>query len=453
MDLLQLFKKNVEKEQLFRPGSLLLLAVSGGVDSVVLCELCYLSGYRFAIAHCNFQLRGEESNRDEWFVQLLAQRYGARFFIRHFDTNAYMSQNNVSVQVAARELRYKWFDELSTHLHAETNHRVYIVTAHHGDDNIETVLMNFFKGTGIAGMRGILPRSGKIIRPLLFAGKHDIIAFAKARSLDFVEDSSNESDKYTRNYFRHTIIPAIEKAYPAVRENIIANIDRFREIELLYLTAVAEYKNKLLEEKNGEIYIPVLPLSTVVPLNTVVFEIIKSYGFTAKQTKDVVALLDAETGKFVLSPTHRILRHRDRLIISPLQSAGSQMIMIGKGDAEVSFEGGKLRITTSEISGDKVELPASPAIACLDLKQVEFPLILRKWKAGDYFYPLGMRKKKKLSRFFIDQKMSLSEKENTWIIEMNKKIIWVVNKRIDDRFKVLPQTKTILWIELKVDDV
>jgi tRNA(Ile)-lysidine synthase len=374
-------------------------------------------------------------------------------FIRHFDTIAYVSQNNVSVQVAARELRYKWFDELSSHLHAETSDLVYIVTAHHVDDNIETVLMNFFKGTGVAGMRGILPRSGKIIRPLLFAGKHDIIAFAKARSLGFVEDSSNDSDKYTRNYFRHTIVPAIEKAYPAVRENIIANIDRFREIELLYLTAVAEYKNKLLEEKNGEIYIPVLPLSTVIPLNTVVFEILKPYGFTAKQTKDVVALLDAETGKFILSPTHRILRHRDRLIISPLQSAGAQMIMIGKGDAEVAFEGGKLGITTSEISGDKVELPASPAIACLDLKQVEFPLILRKWKAGDYFYPLGMRKKKKISRFFIDQKMSLSEKENTWIIEMNKKIIWVVNKRIDDRFKVLPQTKTILWIELKVDDV
>ncbi|HRN54825.1 MAG TPA: tRNA lysidine(34) synthetase TilS [Agriterribacter sp.] len=447
-DLTLLFRKNIQNEKLFQPNSLLLLAVSGGVDSAVLCELCYLAGYPFVIAHCNFRLRGEESNRDEQFVRSLAQRYKARLFTRHFDTNAYVLQNNVSVQVAARELRYQWFEELAVHLHAETAHPVYIVTAHHADDNVETVLMNFFKGTGVAGLRGMLPKTGKLIRPLLFAGKQDIIAFAKASALDFVEDSSNASDKYTRNYIRHRVIPAIQEIYPAVRENINANIDRFRDIELLYAQAVAAHKKKLLEEKDGEVSIPVLPLSRVVPLKTMVFEIIKPYGFTAKQTRDVIALLDAATGKFILSPTHRILRHRNRLIISPLQPAGSQMILIEEGTTEVAFEGGKLHITTREINGAKAELPASAAIACLDSRQIKFPLILRKWKPGDYFYPLGMQKKKKLARFFIDGKLSLAEKERVWVVEMNKKIVWVVNKRIDDRFKVTPGTETMLRIGL-----
>ncbi len=453
-DLSQLFRANIRDEKLFQPEDLLLLAVSGGVDSIVLCELCRQSGFDFIMVHCNFQLRGEESNRDEQFVQSLAQRYKVRLFTKRFDTSAYVSQNNVSVQVAARELRYRWFEELATRLHAETGRQVYIVTAHHRDDNVETVLMNFFKGTGIAGMRGMLPKTGKVVRPLLFAPKQALVEFARKQELSFVEDSSNASDKYSRNYLRHRIIPAIEEAYPAARENMMANnIDRFREIELLYIQAVAVHKKKLLEERNGEVFIPVLKLSKVIPLKTVVFEIIKAYTFTAKQTKDVVALLDAETGKFILSPTHRILRHRNRLIISPLQSAGSQMILIGEGETEVIFEGGKLSIAKQEVSGEKAELPVSAAVACLDLKLIEFPMILRKWKPGDYFYPLGMQKKKKLARFFIDQKMSLLEKESVWVIEMNKKIVWVVNKRIDDRFKVTSRTKAMLRIGLEAAEV
>jgi tRNA(Ile)-lysidine synthase len=452
-DLLQLFKKNVEEEELFHPGDLLLLAVSGGVDSVVLCELCHLSGFRFVIAHCNFQLRGEESERDEHFVEGLAEHYGREIFLKRFNTEACALQNKTSIQVAARVLRYQWFDELAITLKAEKNIPVHILTAHHADDNIETVLMNFFKGTGVAGMSGMQSRVGEIVRPLLFAGKQDLTTFAKQRQLTFVEDSSNDSDKYSRNYLRHRVLPVIQEIYPSVRENIIANIDRFREIELLYVQSITVHKKKLLEERGSEVFIPVLKLSKVIPLKTVFFEIIKAYGFTAKQTKDVVALLYAETGKFILSSTHRILRHRNWLVISPLQPIGAQMVLIREGEAEVVFKGGKLCITIRDVSSENPELPASAAIACLDLKLIEFPLILRKWKAGDYFYPLGMQKKKKLSRFFIDRKMSLSEKENTWVIEMNKKIIWVVNKRIDDRFKVLPGTRTMLKIALKAAEV
>ena len=302
-------------------------------------------------------------------------------------------------------------------------------------------------------MRGMLPKAGGIVRPLLFAEKQALLAFAEERKLSFVEDSSNASDKYSRNYVRNQVVPFIQKIYPEAGANIISNIERFREIELLYSQAIAVHKNELMEIRNNEVHIPVLKLLKAVPLKTIVFEIIKAYGFTAKQTRETIALLHAETGKFALSATHRILRNRNWLIISPLPQSSSQVIVIGENEKEVIFEGGKLMLKMVEIEDQKQQIPISPAIACLDIKQLTFPLLLRKWKPGDYFYPLGMKQKKKLSRFFIDQKLSLPEKENTWVIEMNKKITWIVNNRIDDRFKLLPTSKTMLQIELKVGEV
>ncbi|HTN09007.1 tRNA lysidine(34) synthetase TilS [Agriterribacter sp.] len=451
-DLLHLFKANIKKEKLFQTGDVLLLAVSGGVDSVVLCELCHLAKFRFIIAHCNFQLRGEESKRDERFVKGLAEHYGKEIFLKRFDTEAYALQNKTSIQVAARELRYQWFYELTAELETRERTPVHVLTAHHADDNVETVLMNFFKGTGIAGMRGMLPKTHKITRPLLFAQKQTLIDFAKEQVLSFVEDSSNASDKYSRNYIRHHVVPFIEEIYPGAAGNITANIERFREIELLYTQSIAVHKKNLIEQRGNEVYIAVRKLLKTDPLKTVVFEITKAYGFTAKQAEEVIGLLHAETGKFVLSSTHRILRNRDCLVISSLAQNASSVIVIDKNEKEVMFEKGKLLLTIRERK-DEWEIPVAPSVACLDMKEIQFPLLLRKWKPGDYFYPLGMKKKKKLSRFFIDQKLSLPEKENTWVVEMNKKIVWVVNKRIDERFKVLPGTKTILKIALKTAEV
>ncbi|HRP56002.1 tRNA lysidine(34) synthetase TilS, partial [Agriterribacter sp.] len=351
-DLLQLFKNNIRKEKLFNSGDLLLLAVSGGVDSVVLCELCHLSAFRFIIAHCNFQLRGDESERDEHFVKELSVHYGAEIFIKRFNTEAFALQSKMSIQLAARVLRYQWFDDLAIALKAEKDIPVQILTAHHADDNMETVLMNFFKGTGVAGMRGMQFKAGKIVRPLLFAGKQDLIAFAKERQLSFVEDSSNNLDKYSRNYLRHQLLPIIQEIYPSARANIIANIDRFREIELLYLQSITVHKKKLLEERGDEVFIPVCKLSKTVPLTTVLFEIIKNYGFTAKQIKDAVSLLYAGTGKFILSSTHRMLRNRNWLVISPLKPIPAQMVLIHEGDTEVAFEGGKLYMTMRKVSGE-----------------------------------------------------------------------------------------------------
>jgi tRNA(Ile)-lysidine synthase len=452
--LLNDFKTYTEKEALFLPGDTLLLAVSGGIDSVVLCEIFHLLNYRFAIAHCNFQLRGEESEKDEAFVRDLAKRYSVPVWVKKFETEIYAAQNKISIQVAARTLRYGWFNELLETSTAEKENRLnYIVTAHHSDDNIETVLMNFFKGTGITGMRGMLPKTGRLIRPLLFSAKKDLLAFAEAHQLAYREDSSNASDKYSRNYIRHQVVPLIEKLYPGAGENLIANINRFRDTEILYMQAIAVHKKRLLEYRNNEVYIPLLKLLKTDPLASVVYEIAKDYDFSSAQAEEIISLLHADTGKFILSATHRILKNRNWLIISPLQIQQSYISVIEKDTTQVLFEQGILRLHKKKaiINSGKPVFSTSPGIATFDLKDIRFPLLLRRWKTGDYFYPLGMAKKKKLSRFFIDQKLSLADKEKVWVLEMNKKIIWVVNYRIDDRFKITDSTKEIIQVTFNVD--
>lgn len=450
MSLLSEFINNIQQQSLFQKKDQLLLAVSGGIDSVVLCELCFQAGFDFQMAHCNFQLRGEESERDERFVRSLSEKYQVPIFVKKFDTADYAKKNKVSIQVAAREQRYSWFEEL---LNAVDNRPAvlsldarYLLTAHHANDNIETLLMNFFKGTGIMGLRSILPKQGKIIRPLLFAKREALLKFLEDNNLSFVEDSSNITDKYTRNYFRHQLIPAVKKVFPQVEENLLNNIERFKEIEILYQQSIDSHKKKLLEQKGNEIHIPVLKLLKSAPLKTVIYEIIKDFDFTAHQADDVIHLCKSESGKYISSSGHKIIKNRDWLIIAPVNTLEAEHLLVRETDNEIIFEAGTLRIKRYESKGEKP--PLSNLTATLDAQHVSFPLLLRKWKQGDYFYPLGMQKKKKLSRFFIDQKMALTDKENTWVIESNKKIIWIIGKRIDNRFKITDKTKSILEFNL-----
>jgi tRNA(Ile)-lysidine synthase len=447
MSLLQRFKEYIADENLFQPKDKLLLAVSGGVDSIVLCELCKQASFDFVIAHCNFQLRGAESDSDEAFVGSLGVKYGVEVLVKKFDTSTYIATSKKGIQEAARDLRYEWFNELLGQL-LTVNRQLFLVTAHHANDNIETILMNFFKGTGINGLHGILPKQGKIIRPLLFAKKEELKAFAEANKLQFVEDASNATDKYTRNYFRNQLIPDLQKVFPAVEDNLMGNIQRFREMQVLYNQSVDFHKSKLLEQKGAEIHIPVLKLLKVEPLSTIVYEIIKDFGFTANQTPEVIALLQSESGRYVQSPTHKAIKNRKWLIIAPNQTTEAQNILIEKEDKEIAFVKGKLHLKSC--STVNCQLSTVNSIVQLDADEIVYPLLLRPYKQGDYFYPLGMDKKKKLSKFFIDQKLSLSDKENTWVIEMNKKIIWVVGLRIDNRFKILPSTKNILQLSLTV---
>jgi tRNA(Ile)-lysidine synthase len=461
MSLLNKFINNIQQENLFQKNDYLLLAVSGGADSVALCELCFQAGFHFEIAHCNFQLRGEESQRDEEFVRKLAEKYWSKVFIKKFDTKKYAEEKKISIQIAARELRYEWFDELlkeefAGSYHSASNlipdstnlipHTSYLLTAHHANDNIETLLMNFFKGTGIKGLQGILSNQGKIIRPLLFAKKKEIISFIKENNLEFVEDSSNSSEKYTRNYFRLQLIPSIQNVFPYVEENLINNIERFKEIEVLYLQSIELHKKNLLEQKGNEVHIPVLKLLKSKPLKTIVYEIIKDFNFTAHQTGEAVHLLNSESGKYISSETHRILKNRKWLIIAPVNNFLAQHILINKSDKEIVFELGKLIFKNEAFTNEKIS--TSNLTAMLDAKNITFPLLLRKWKPGDYFYPLGMQKKKKLSKFFIDQKISLTEKEKVWVIESDKRIFWIIGKRIDDRFKITEKTKNVVSIHL-----
>lgn len=459
MQLLSHFQQYIQQHHLFQPKDQLLLAVSGGVDSVVLTDLCHKAGYQFSIAHCNFQLRGKESDADETFVRSLAEKYNVEVLVKKFDTEEYAAANKLSIQEAARALRYTWFEEIvngqwsmangekqvkGSHTH-HSSLITHLLTAHHADDNNETLLMNFFRGTGLHGLTGIPAVNGHIKRPLLPFTKQELLEYATEQGLQFREDSSNQSLKYTRNFFRNEIIPAIEKVYPQVKTNLTDNINRFLEIEQLYKLSTQTIIKKLCRIKGKEIHIPVKQLLQYNN-KALIFEIIHPYGFSEKQIDEVLKLAESDSGKYIDSPAfhYRIIKHRHWFIISPVQSVESATIIIEEKDTEVLFEEG--RLSCRKITASKADITSPINIALLDAKGIMFPLLLRKWKTGDYFYPLGMKKKKKVARFLIDAKLSKPQKEKVWVLENNKKIIWVVGHRIDDRFKLTSSTKDVLQI-------
>jgi len=480
--LLQQFQQRLKDHFHIHPHQhKLLLAVSGGIDSIVLTDLVYKSGFDFTIAHCNFQLRGDESERDENFVRSLEEKYGKPVLVQQFNTEQFAAENKLSIQEAARELRYGWFEEiingqclpagqagsmvnknqdiihdspLTTHHSPLTTHHspftIHLATAHNASDNIETLLINFFRGTGMHGLTGIpeFDKERKIIRPLLFAKREAILAYAKENNLQWAEDSSNASDKYTRNFFRLQLLPEVKKVFPNTEDNLLHNLERFKEAVQLYDQSALLHKKKLVEPRGKELHIPVLKLQRTVPLNTILWEIIKDFSFTTSQLPEIKKLFDAGNGSYINSHTHRIIRNRSWLIIAPLQTTEAANILIDENDKSIVFENGTLLL--DKISNIQYPISDSPGVALLDSTDIQFPLLLRRWKQGDYFYPLGMQKKKKLSRFFIDQKLSLTEKEKVWVLESDKKILWVIGYRIDDRVKLTEKTKSILHIELKV---
>ena len=440
MDLEKPFQQYISLNHLFTKDHQLLLAVSGGVDSMVLVDLCAKAGYLFSIAHCNFQLRGAESDADEALVRSLAQKYNATVHVKKFDTVAYAFDHKLSIQEAARVLRYEWFDELSR----VNGQQSTVLTAHHADDNNETLLMNFFRGTGLHGLTGIPVSYGDIKRPLLSFSKDELITYANENKLEWREDVSNQSSKYTRNFFRNEIIPMIEKVYPQVKENLQDNIHRFKEIEALYKTSTQLIIKKLCKQKGTEVHIPVKQLLQYNN-RALIYEIIKDYGFAEKQIDEVLKLCESASGKFIESPAlhFRIIKHRHWLIIAPGADTTARHFVIDRA-GQFRTPVGIMDVQDKTIDANAI--PSSPSTAVLDASKVEFPLLLRKWKAGDYFYPLGMTKKKKLARFFIDQKLSQTQKENMWVLESNQRILWVVGMRIDDRCKLSSSTTKLIHI-------
>ncbi len=418
-----------------------LLAVSGGMDSVALCALAAEEGLQFAIAHCNFGLRGEESERDEAFVRRLGERYGVEIFVKRFDTETLARESRRSKQETARSLRYEWFEELR-----QEGGFAWTLLAHHANDNIETLLMNFFRGTGLDGLTGIPPVAAHshCLRPLLQFTRSQIEAYVREKGLQWVEDSSNASDKYTRNYFRNRLLPQVKEVYPRAEENLLDNLERFRQTQKLYRQMLDKLKEKMVKKQGAEARISVLELMKYKD-TSLIYEIIRDYGFGEKQVAEVIRLSSSEPGRFIENEGWQIIRHGRWFIIAPKKEAATA-IAIPDAGTPVNFAGGKLSFRLLPASPPDPNLP--PNKAWLDASQITFPLVLRKWKQGDYFYPLGLRKKKKLARFFIDQKLSKNRKEEIWVLESNKRIVWVLGLRIDDRFKLTEKTKEKMEIEV-----
>lgn len=440
-DLLIRFEAFIRDEHLFRKGQRLLVTVSGGVDSVVLARLCRSAGYDIEIAHCNFQLRGAESLRDEEYTAQFAGMINAPFHLKRFDTEQFAREQKLGTQESARILRYKWFHELALEKGLDR-----ILTAHHADDNLETMLMNLFKGTGMAGIRGILPLSGLVARPLLFASRSDIESYASEHGIGYVEDSSNLTDTYTRNYLRLNVIPALEEMFPGAADRMKESLGRFREAELLYRQAVDVKLAGLLVRSGDEIHIPVEKLRITKPLRTVLFEILSPLGFSPAQLDDAIRLMDAETGKYISSASHRLIRNRNWFILSQHRDTEVSVQVVERDTEKLKLSLGFLQFAWLAKPVDFTPDP-DPLVAQIDGDELQFPLTVRSWKEGDYFYPLGMRKKKKLSRFFIDRKLSKTEKEKAMVVLSGDKIVWVIGQRLDDRFKVKPSTNMVLVIK------
>ena len=448
MDLFQAFA-NHWKEKLagtVNPDSLLLLAISGGIDSVVLAHLIARSGFNFEMAHMNFQLRGAESERDELFVRKLAQQLEVKLHVQRVDTTIFAAEHKLSVQEAARELRYQWFAELRTDILTAAAHKnkkqsgCWILTAHQADDNIETLLLHLFRGTGLEGLAGIQPirKNQNLIRPLLPFFKNDLLAYAQENGLAFVEDSSNASDHYTRNKLRHLVMPALREIFPDVDQQLAANIERFREGLQIYRQSVTQEIERISDWRNNEKYVSVAGWKKMDPLTTYTWEIIHPFGFHAAQIPEVIKLLESESGRYCQSSSHRIIRHRQHLVIAPLATQITSLTTIDAENPLTNFSEGSLKLKKKNYTNIPNDAAVNEIYVPAD--SIQFPLLLRRWQQGDYFYPLGLNKKKKISRLLIDLKLSATEKEKIFVLETNKKIIWVVGIRLDHRFRLQKST-------------
>jgi tRNA(Ile)-lysidine synthase len=439
---LQSFKAFNAKNDLFKADQKVLLAVSGGKDSVLMVHLFKLAGFSFGIAHCNFNLRGEEALRDERFVQQLAATLEVPFHNIHFDTKAYAKAHHLSIQMAARELRYNWFEEIRISEQYDC-----IALAHHQNDAIETVLLNLTRGTGISGLHGILPKRDKLIRPLLFLSRPDIDTCIETNNLSFIEDSSNASDYYARNKVRLNVVPQLKDINPNLEYTFAQNILRFSDTEEVVQQLVELRRQELLAKTKAGYAISIDKVRELHPQKFLLFELLKPYGFSEYVVGDMIASLNRQTGTSFYSPSHRITINRDTLLISKLTTGEEPSpVHISSSDELVYFKQQTISISRS----NSPEFERNPSKAFVDADLLIFPLLVRSWQQGDLFMPLGMNTYKKLSNFYVDEKVPLPEKENIpVVVNGNGDLIWVAGMRQDNRYKVSATTKKVVIFELK----
>lgn len=435
------FNAFIQQHQLFDKQSTILAAVSGGVDSVLMAALLHACGYKFAIAHCNFMLRGDEALRDQQFCKELAHEYGVPFYTTNFDTTKYATEHKLSIQMAARNLRYQWFEQL------RQQHSYDVITlAHHQNDTIETILLNLTRGTGIAGLHGIKLRNGYLVRPMLGFTREEIAQAVADEKLSFVEDSSNSSVKYARNKIRHDVIPKLKELNPNLENTFQEHLQHFAELEQLFEAKLEEIRKTAFTYHKGEVHIPINALKALSPMHLLLNGLLKPFGFNDTTTNDVIASLDKHSGRRFEAPLWHLVLDREKLIISPKGKDTASEVYINENDTDAAFGIYKFNISKAELP---YEIKREPTVAAVDAGLLVYPLVLRTWQPGSYFYPLGMKVRKKLSDFFISLKTPLQRKsEIPLLVNGNGDIIWVAGLRMDNRYKITAETKKIAIFEL-----
>lgn len=414
----------------------LLLATSGGIDSMVMTDLFRKLKYEIALAHCNFQLRGLESFGDQTFIQEYAEANAIPIFTTLFDTEALAKDYKVSTQVAARELRYNWFYEL-----LETEKFDYLLTAHHADDNIETFLINLTRGTGIEGLTGIPEQNEQVIRPLLIFSRAEIEGYAKENNILWREDSSNASDKYLRNKIRHDLVPLFKELNPNFLASFQKTQNYLQEAQTMVEDASIMIYQQVAKEENDILYFDLKKLKQLPNYNSYLYQWLREYHFSAWE--DIYELVNAQSGKQVFSENYRLLKDRDFLILEEMKEVNNESYSVDKTQTEVKIP---LNLSICKVNGIST---IKNTIIFVDEDKLQFPLTIRKWNEGDYFYPSGMNGKKKLSKYFKDEKFSLIDKENTWLLCSDNQIVWVIGKRSDQRFIATETTHNIIQLELQ----
>ena len=438
---LQRFKDFIHQHHLFSTTHKVLLAVSGGKDSVLMVHLFKQCGYHFDIIHCNFNLRGDESLRDENFVRMLGKINEVQVYVKQFETKVYATTNKLSTQMAARDLRYQWFEEVRVNGGYEV-----VALAQHQDDAIETVLLNLTRGTGISGLHGILPKRDQLVRPMLFLTRAEIDSIVEAFSIEFVEDSSNSTLNYARNKIRHQVLPVLKELNPNLERTFEQNIQRFTETEMVLQQVVNSLRKDLLTIRNGAIHLNIEIIKRLHPQRLLLFELLKPYHFTEHLLEEVISGLEKQSGTSYSSDTHVAIIDREDLIITVIPEEAEEVIsFIHHQDHEAEFLNQRILVEYSDV----VHFERDSTKAFVDVKKLIYPLILRRRQVGDKFIPLGMKTFKKLSNFLIDEKVPVHEKNRVPIlVNGNGEIIWVGGFRQDDRFKITGTTTHVGMFEL-----
>ena len=424
------------QHQLLSGEKPVVVGISGGADSVALLHILVSLGYKCIAAHCNFNLRGDESSRDEQFTTDFTQRLQVPLCKISFETNKYAQENRLSVEMAARELRYRWFEELLNTYDADA-----VAVAHHRDDSVETLLINLTRGSGLTGLTGIKPKNGNVVRPLLCVSREDIYAYIENNGLEYVTDSSNSSDIYTRNFIRLKVIPLLEEINPSVKASLARTANHLYDASLIYNHSVEEARRVIIQ--NNRLSISAL-LSFPAPA-TILYEMLKSYGFSRTVCESIFTVLDKDSGKIFYSSTHRLLKDRSDLLIDVLSGEDNRAYLINLEDDNVDLPV-ELKPEIVVIK-ESYQIEKDKKFAYFDFDKLSFPLVLRHWQEGDWFVPFGMKGKKKVSDYFSDKKFSLFDKEKTWLLCSGQDVIWIVGERTDNRYRIEKTTKRVLKLK------